>query len=75
MLEGQAEPHILHRVFEEGLVALLNAHSVATENLCKEYRKAVDSSAIVSVADLVGTITFANDQFCKVSGYDRDELI
>lgn len=66
---------MLHRVFEEGLVALLNAHAVATENLCKEYRKAVDGSAIVSISDLTGVITFANDLFCEISGYEREELI
>lgn len=75
MLETSAEPHVLHRVFEEGFVALLDAHSVATENLCKEYRKAVDSSAIVSTADLTGVITFANDLFCEISGYEREELL
>jgi PAS domain S-box-containing protein len=31
--------------------------------------------AIVSVADTGGRILFANDRFCKISGYSRDELI
>ncbi|MBN8487937.1 MAG: PAS domain S-box protein, partial [Burkholderiales bacterium] len=31
--------------------------------------------AIVSVADLQGTIVYANERFCQISGYSRDELI
>jgi PAS domain S-box-containing protein len=40
-----------------------------------EYKKAVDASAIVSKSDLSGRITYVNDQFCKISGYSREELI
>lgn len=33
------------------------------------------SSVIISETDLQGTILSANDPFCAVSGYSRDELI
>jgi PAS domain S-box-containing protein len=36
---------------------------------------ALDQHAIVSIADLNGNITYANDLFCKVSGYSQAELI
>ena len=36
---------------------------------------AVDESAIVAVTDTAGRITYANDLFCKVSGYEPEELI
>ncbi|MDA3946299.1 MAG: ATP-binding protein [Helicobacteraceae bacterium] len=43
--------------------------------LLNEYKKAIDASGIVSKMDPEGKITFINDNFCKVSGYIREELI
>jgi len=41
----------------------------------KQYKEAIENSNIVSKTDIYGIITFANDEFCKISGYSRDELI
>ncbi len=41
----------------------------------KQYKEAIESSNIVSKTDINGIITFVNDEFCKISGYSRDELI
>lgn len=38
-------------------------------------RVAMDQHAIVSIADVAGRITHANDKFCEISGYAREELI
>lgn len=34
-----------------------------------------DTHFLVSRSDLNGTITYVNDDFCRVSGYERDDLI
>lgn len=34
-----------------------------------------DSNVIISQTNLSGIITYANKTFCKISGYDADELV
>ncbi|RUM43613.1 MAG: PAS domain-containing sensor histidine kinase [Hydrogenimonas sp.] len=41
----------------------------------KQYKEAIECSNIVSKTDINGIITFVNDEFCKISGYSREELI
>lgn len=50
------------------MVEHLNAQLQAQNN-------ALNQSAIVSLTDLEGHIISVNDNFCRVSGYSRDELI
>ncbi len=43
--------------------------------LLEQYKKIIDESATVTKTDLFGNITYANDAFCRASGYSREELI
>ncbi|WP_022942128.1 response regulator [Psychromonas hadalis] len=44
-----------------------------TELSSQQY--ALDQHAIVAITDTAGTITFVNDKFCEISGYNHDQLI
>lgn len=69
LLLREYQCHLEERVKEE-TAKLLNANK-----LLGEYKKAVDVCNIVSKADTKGLITYVNDEFCRISGYVREELI
>ena len=43
--------------------------------MLKQYKEAIEKSNIISKTDVAGIITFVNDEFCKISGYSKEELI
>ncbi len=49
----------------------------AKENLhfLKVYQKAIDLSSVVAKIDVQGVITYVNDAFSHISGYERGELL
>jgi PAS domain S-box-containing protein len=59
----------------------ITQQKIAEENLQKslketsDYKYALDESSIVAITDQKGIIQHANDNFCKISKYNREELI
>ena len=54
-----------------GLVAEHEKSRLELEN----QRFAIDQHALVVIFDIQGTITYVNDRYCRVSGFNRGELL
>jgi PAS domain S-box-containing protein len=54
---------------------LVSTRLFSQNNDLTNQKFALDQHAIVSITDLNGAITYANDRFCEISGYAREELI
>jgi PAS domain S-box-containing protein len=71
---GRSRALTLAERMTDGLRAS-DAHARATLAKLAALQRALDRHAIIAVTDLSGTITEANEAFCRVSGYSREELI
>jgi diguanylate cyclase (GGDEF)-like protein/PAS domain S-box-containing protein len=44
-------------------------------NMLEQYKMVLDENSVVSKSNLDGTISYINDNFSKVSGYSKDEVL
>lgn len=58
--------------YKKYLASLKHAENLS---LLHQYENITNLSGIVSKADPRGIITYANENFCKISGYKKEELI
>lgn len=56
------------------MLELANERQKAQKELALQ-KLALDEHAIVSITDAQFRLIYANDKYCQISGYDRDELI
>ncbi|MEA1917994.1 MAG: EAL domain-containing protein [Campylobacterota bacterium] len=59
----------------ENEYALQNSELLKSTAFLQSYKLAIDESSILSRSDLNGNITYVNDNFCKVSGYSKEEIV
>ncbi len=52
-----------------------NKKMLEKQKLLEDYKKAIDNSTIVSKTDKKGIITYVNQAFCDISGYNSKDLI
>ena len=63
----------IHQDITEQHLAEERLNEVRQELIAQRY--AIDQAVIVAITDVKGRITYANDIFCRISGYSGEELI
>jgi len=75
--EGRAEmgPEVDDLAGLSSLMSELLADRRKALGELEQQKMALDEHAIVTITDLAGVILYANDKFCEISGYPREELV
>ncbi len=70
---GEPLFHLIDRISDD--LRRFENRNRRIRNLLDEYDRAIDTVLIISRTDPKGVITYANDHFCRISGYSREELV
>lgn len=67
-------------ILKDRMIRLSSAIDVAIkqgqfQKEINDYKYALDQSAIVCISDVDGTITYVNDNFCRITGYSENEIL
>lgn len=62
-------------IFDEISINLSKNYNDITIKLLNEYNNAINNSNVITKTNIFGYITYANDEFCKLSWYSKEELI
>ncbi|HEY9098751.1 MAG TPA: CHASE3 domain-containing protein [Thiobacillus sp.] len=76
MLNDKGNP-IGHLIIARDIAAQKASEAQITRTLKElaDFKAALDEHAIVATTDASGIITYANEKFCAISKYSRDELL
>lgn len=76
-ITGNDEAAIIAREFDNMLDAQEKSGIELQKNIkaLEDYKFALDQSAIITISDHNGLIISANDNFCNISKYTREELV
>jgi PAS domain S-box-containing protein len=71
---------IFHKLIDDQQLSLTKLRASQRESVkylreLINYKRALDDDYMISMTNLKGVITYVNDNFCKISGYKREELI
>ena len=71
---GEEEIHKLNAELEQRVEERTQELQAANASLT-DFKAALDEHAIVAITNANGKITYANDSFCSISKYSREEMI
>lgn len=67
--------HCVREVTYEARLEKSNLELTKNLKMLTEYKNAVEASSIVSITNPEGKIIEMNDEFCKITGYSKEELM